>query len=300
MWRVIDLGGTGYFLHTAHNKLIIEREEEEAQIPFEDIHSIICHGLGFRYSDAFFKSCLSHKVPVTFCDEKHIPQGMLLPMLQHKESSQRVDLQLKASLPRRKQAWQQIVTQKLKNQRDFLEFLKVPGVKRLDVLSQTVLSGDPRNNEAQGAKVYFESMYGSGFFRSDEDNAINGKLDYGYSILRSAVARAVVDTGLLPSCGVFHSSRINPFCLVDDLMEPFRPLVDSLVFAMCAKHGIVKELEPHEKRVLMSLTGREVVFDEQDVEFSYALRLYVLSYLGFLARTRDSIQFPTYAYAWSV
>jgi CRISPR-associated protein Cas1 len=143
-------------------------------------------------------------------------------------------------------------------------------------------------------------MYGSGFFRSDEDNAINGKIDYGYSILRSAVARAVVDTGLLPSCGVFHSSRINPFCLVDDLMEPFRPLVDSLVFAMCAKHGIVKELEPHEKRVLMSLTGREVVFDEQDVEFSYALRLYVLSYLGFLARTRDSIQFPTYAYAWSV
>lgn len=300
MWRVIDLGGTGYYLHTVHNKLIVEKDGEESLIPFNDIHSIICHGIGFRYSDKFFKSCLHHNVPVTFCDEKHIPLGMLLPMLQHKETSQRMDIQLKASLPRRKQAWQQIIIEKLKNQRDFLQHLQVPGVKRLDVLSQTVLSGDGSNNEAQGAKVYFESIYGTSFFRSDEDNAINGKLDYGYSILRSAVARAVVDTGLLPSCGVFHSSRINPFCLIDDLMEPFRPMVDSLVLAMCSKYGFIDELESREKKELMRITAREVVFEDQDVEFSYALRLYVLSYLGFLARNRDFIQFPKYRYAWTV
>ena len=75
MWRVIDLGGTGYYLHTVHNKLIVEKDGEESLIPFDDIHSIICHGIGFRYSDRFFKSCLHHKVPVTFCDEKHIPLG---------------------------------------------------------------------------------------------------------------------------------------------------------------------------------------------------------------------------------
>jgi CRISPR-associated protein Cas1 len=225
---------------------------------------------------------------------------MLLPMMQHTEASQRADIQLKASLPRRKQAWQQIVSEKLRNQRDFLDFLKVPGVKRLDVLSQTVLSGDSSNNEAQGAKVYFESIYGTSFIRSDEDNAINSKLDYGYTILRSAVARAVVDTGLLPSCGVFHSSRINPFCLVDDLMEPFRAMVDSLVLSMCSKFGIVQELEPREKKELMRITARQVAFEDQEVEFSYALRLYILSYLGFLARNRDTIQFPKYSYAWTV
>lgn len=301
MWRVIDLGGTGYFLHVKHKNLVVEKDGSETTVPFQDVHSIICHGLGFRYSDAFFKGCLHNKIPVTFCDEQHLPLGMLLPMLQHTESSQRIDLQLGSSLPRRKQAWQQIVAEKLRNQGGFLQYLSCDlEAKQLLHLAGRVLSGDPTNTEAQGAKIYFEGVYGKGFYRSDEHNAINGKLDYGYAILRSAIARAVVDSGLLPSCGVFHSNRVNPFCLVDDLMEPFRPMVDSLVHTICSEHGISEEILPEEKRLLIRLIGSGVKFENKDVEFAYALRLFVLSYLSFLARHRDDIQFPEYDYAWTL
>ncbi|NCC47331.1 MAG: type II CRISPR-associated endonuclease Cas1 [Bacteroidia bacterium] len=163
MWRVIDLGGTGYFLHVKHKNLVVEKDGSETTVPFQDVHSIICHGLGFRYSDAFLKGCLHNKIPVTFCDEQHLPLGMLLPMLQHTESSQRIDLQLGSSLPRRKQAWQQIVAEKLRKQGGFLQYLSCDlEAKQLFHLASRVLSGDPTNTEAQGAKIYFEGVYGKG------------------------------------------------------------------------------------------------------------------------------------------
>jgi len=301
VWRVIDVGGSGYFLHTHHNSLIIEKDGSKTEVPFQDIHSIICHGVGFRYSDAFFKACLHNKIPVTFCDETHLPLGMLLPMYQHTDAAKRMEAQLQASLPRKKQAWQQIIKAKLHFQGDLLESLGLSnGARRLFVLAKNVLSGDPTNNEAQGAKIYFEALMGTTFFRSDQTNAINAKLDYGYSILRSAVARAVVDVGLLPSQGVFHSNRINPFCLIDDLMEPYRPMVDSLVLSIGAKYGIEPTLIPDEKRLLMNLTAATVTTGENKMELTNALRIYVMSYLNFLTREQNAIEFPTPEYAWTI
>jgi CRISPR-associated protein Cas1 len=301
MWRVIDLGGSGYFLHMKHNSLLVEKDDCVSTIPFQDIHSIICHGMGFRYSDDFFKQCLANKIPVTFCDEKHVPMGMLLPMLQHTESAIRLDTQLKASVPRKKQAWQQIISQKLLNQSKFLEITNHKKESLgLEVLANNVKSGDTTNAEAQGARIYFAVLYGQDFLRSDDNNAINSRLDYGYTIIRSAVARAVIDCGLLPSCGVFHSMKNNPFCLIDDLMEPLRPMVDSLVYRITSRIGIQDELTPKIKKDLIALTTTEVCFEGQKVEFSYGLRLYVLSYIAFISRESEKIQFPQYCYARSL
>lgn len=301
MWRVVDLGGSGYFLHTHHNKLIVEKDGNKTEVPFQDIHSIICHGFGFRYSDAFFKACLHNKIPVTFCDEQHLPLGMLLPMYQHTDTAKRMEAQLQASLPRKKQSWQQIIMAKLQFQGDLLDSVGLRAdARKLHVLAKNVLSGDPTNNEAQGAKIYFEALLGGNFYRSDETNEINAKLDYGYTILRSAVARAVVDVGLLPSQGVFHSNRINPFSLIDDLMEPFRPMVDSLVISIGAKYGIVPVLIPEEKKLLMQLTATTVTFRNNKMELTNALRLYVMSYLNFLTKEQNSIEFPKPEYAWII
>lgn len=301
MWRVIDLGGSGYFLHMKHNSLLVEKEGQVTTIPFQDIHSIVCHGNGFRYSDDFFKQCLTNKIPVTFCDEQHIPMGMLLPMLQHSEASKRIDLQLRSTQPKKKQAWKQIVSKKLSCQS---QFLSVAGCAkeslRLKVLSSQVNSGDTTNKEAQGARVYFKALYGKGFLRSDGDDEINGLLNYGYSILRSAVARAVIECGLLPSIGIFHSNRINPFCLVDDLMEPLRPMVDSLVYRLAATKGIQDGLSPSIKKDLISLTSVAVGFKKERCEFTFALRLYVQSYIAFLSKESDAIQFPEHSYAWTL
>lgn len=301
MWRVIDLGGSGYFLHTHHNKLIVEKDGNKTEVPFQDIHSIICHGLGFRYSDAFFKACLHNKIPVTFCDETHLPLGMLLPMHQHTDAARRMEAQLQASLPRKKLAWQQIIIAKLHFQGGLLKTLGLQNdARKLFILAKNVLSGDPTNTEAQGAKIYFEALLGGNFYRSDQTNAINAKLDYGYSILRSAVARAVVDVGLLPSQGVFHSNRINPFCLVDDLMEPYRPMVDSLVLSIGSKYGIEPTLISDEKKLLIGLTATTVLCGASKMELTNALRLYVMSYLNFLTREQNSIEFPKPEYAWTI
>lgn len=301
MWRVIDLGGSGYFLHMKHNCLLVEKNEQVTSIPFQDIHSIVCHGNGFRYSDDFLKQCLKNKIPVTFCDEQHVPMGMLLPMLQHTEASKRIDLQLQSTRPKKKQAWKQIVSKKLHCQS---QFLSVAGCTKeslkLKVLSEQVNSGDTTNKEAQGARVYFSALYGKGFLRSDDDDEINNLLNYGYSILRSAVARAVVECGLLPSIGIFHSNRINPFCLVDDLMEPLRPMVDSLVYRLAATKGIQDGLSPTIKKDLICLTSVAVGFKEEKCEFTFALRLYVQSYIAFLSKECDTIQFPEHSYAWTI
>ncbi len=301
MWRVIDLGGSGYFLHMKHKSLLVEKEGQVTTIPFHDIHSIVCHGNGFRYSDDFFKQCLTNKIPVTFCNEQHVPMGMLLPMLQHSEASRRIDIQLLATLPKKKQAWKQIISKKLSCQS---QFLSVAGCHKeslqLKVLSDQVNSGDTSNKEAQGARVYFKALYGKEFIRSNDEDEINGLLNYGYSILRSAVARAVVECGLLPSIGIFHSNRVNPFCLVDDLMEPLRPMVDSLVYRIAATKGIQDGLSPTIKKDLIRMTRVAVEFKDDKCEFTYALRLYVQSYIAFLSKECDAIQFPEHSYAWAI
>lgn len=293
MWRVIDLCGQ-YFLHSEDNKMVVEKEHVIMNtIPFDDIHSIVCHGLGCRYSDDFFKQCMERKIPVTFCDEKHLPVGMLLPVNRHVEYWKRQEIQIHVSLPRKKKAWQFIISEKLKNQKSVLQWIGCnEGVSTLEYLQFSVKSGDPDNKEAQGARVYFLSLFGEKFSRSD-NNVVNVFLNYGYTILRSSLARAVIGCGLLSSYGVFHSPKQNAFCLVDDLMEPLRPLVDILVLKK-ARDGFSYVFSSKEKKEFMSLPQLPVYFEAQCVELSNALSQYVLSYIGFLSHERETIVFPNY------
>lgn len=294
MWRVIDISGAQYFLHAANNKLVLEKEQAVvAEIPFDDIHSIVCHGLGCCYSDEVFKQCMARRIPVTFCDEKHVPVGMLLSMDQHAEYWKRQEIQFKASLPRKKQAWQLIVSEKLKNQCAILKWIGyTTEVAALENLRETVKSGDPDNKEAQGARIYFQNLFGRGFTRSDDD-VINTFLNYGYTILRSSVARAVVGCGLLPSLSVFHSPNQNAFCLVDDLMEPLRQMVDIMVLAK-AREGFSTDFLPEDKKLFMVLPQQPVCFGAQHVELMNALTFYVLSYIDFISRKAEKITFPNY------
>jgi len=228
MWRVLDLGGDNYYLHSQRNSLVVERDGVETKIPYQDIHSITCHGNGIIYSDSVFKACIKHNIPMVFCDDRHVSTGILLSLYQHKDSAQRHAVQLLASLPRKKLAWKLIVVQKLQNQSDFLKYLGLNRfAEQVKTLSTRVQSGDPSNVEAQVARLYFNALHGQEFYRSDDENNINAKLNYGYTILRSSVARAVISGGLHPGYAVYHSSRINPYSLIDDLMEPFRPMVVS-------------------------------------------------------------------------
>lgn len=294
MWRVIDLINSGYYVHVKNKNILIEHKEKGLiKVPFAEVNSIISTSKGNTFSGAFLEGCLEHSIPVIFCDEKYLPQGMLLPSNQHMDTFQRMKVQIEAKLPRKKKAWQLIIREKILNQSKVLYENKLAEGFNLKVMASQILSGDSTNIEAQGARLYFDALFGEDFTRADE-SLINGLLNYGYTIIRSMVARAVVARGLNPAFGIFHSARINPFCLVDDLMEPIRPFVDRIVKRLLTTGSLKVEDMSLYKNDLIGLITSEVFFEEKKQELNNATLLYVTSYLEFLSGKNDFIKFPIF------
>jgi CRISPR-associated protein Cas1 len=298
--RIIEIGGDNYFLHVKNDCFTAEKDNAVVSTAhFSDIHSIVCHSLQCTYSDALFKKCMEYNIPFIICDDKHVPSGMMLPFLQHTDSSGRLSTQINAKLPLKKQIWKQVISEKLLNQANHL---LVYGYKKqaehILILSKTVKSGDADFHEAQGAKIYFSVLFGKDFRRNRENN-INGCLDYGYTILRSSVARAISGCGLLPCFGIFHSNMQNSFCLVDDLMEPLRPLVDMYVQKIYAQNRCF-ELNPQIKKKLISIISHTVNFGEEKQELSFALQNYVHSYFNVLEGRQKQISFPKFDYDFAI
>lgn len=290
MWRIVDIGGYGYSLSVENNKLVVLKESSSSEIPFRDINSIVIH-CDCKITGRVFQKCIENCIPIVFCDEKHIPAGLFSPFNQNDDSAKRFEIQLKASKPRMKQAWMKLIVEKLKNQSYVLESIgNLGGAKELLFLSKEVLSGDSTNREAVGARLYFSCLFGDCFSRADDGDSINGMLNYGYTIIRSLVARVVSGMGLYPGIAVFHSNRKNPYALVDDLMEPLRPLVDKAVIDLLSEG--VKELDSYAKRKLMNLIGFETVFKGKRYELAESLQHMAMTYVQFLERTIDEIIFP--------
>ena len=293
MWRVVDIGGSNIVIHIRHNNLVAERDGEILQsIPMSDINSIVCHGDGNVYSDRFMRYCIENSIPLVLCNEKHLPCGMFLAFNQNNLSAVRIEEQVKASLPRKKNAWKQVIEAKLIAQAGLLEDVGQKADAHF-IMNQAknVLSGDSTNREAVCAKVFFQSIYGILFSRRNEEDNANHLLDYAYTIIRSAVARAVVSTGLHPGISVFHSNRNNPYALVDDLMEPLRAVADRKVITILKKNPNC-ELTPNTKRELIEIASSVMQFRKKNYEFTYAVGLYVQSYYNYLTNKTDSIDFP--------
>jgi CRISPR-associated protein Cas1 len=174
---------------------------------------------------------LDNKVAVITCNSKYMPSGMFLPFESNSEQTERIRTQLEASVPLKKQLWQQTIKQKIGNQAAVLEKLGV-NAARLKNLKDDVLSGDTTNCEGQAASHYWSNIFGGYFVRSRDPQSPNAQLNYGYAILRSVVARALTASGMLPTSGIFHRNKYNAFCLADDIMEPYRPYVDWLVLQL--------------------------------------------------------------------
>lgn len=301
MWKILDLEGDNYFLHVEHNCLAVKKDGKTVVTSsFSDIHSILCHGGRITYSDEFIRQCIESNIPLIFCDATHVPCGMVLPVFQHGDTAERFNLQIQASQAQKKQAWKYIIQEKLDNQSQHLQargFLKEANT--LTALSKQVNSGDSLNYEAQGAQIYFSIIYGLHFSRKD-NSFVNALLNYGYTILRSCVARAVVSMGLAPVFGVFHSNKHNPYCLVDDLMEPIRPLVDMYVSKILELSNTEGSVTPSLKKILIGITKHSVIFGKQHQELTFAIQNYIRSYILYLSRKEKTLMFPKFTYDFSV
>lgn len=230
------------------------------KIPVEDMAALVLDGQGIELSHDLLSLCVEHGVVVITSDAKHLPNGLLLPIAGHSLHSSVLRDQVSASVPAKKRAWQSIVKAKIRAQEELLRFTGRHRNK-LGKLIPLVRSGDPDNIEATAAGFYFEDLFGDDFYRGNDLDGINSVLNYGYALIRAAVARAIVGAGLHPALGIHHCNQYNPFCLADDAMEPLRPLADRIAWDLMHADAIPGELYPHVKRRIIGVLSGFVRLD---------------------------------------
>ncbi len=255
MYRVIDIETDGLFLAVHRGFLTVNAGgEERGRIALEDIEALIVHAHGTTWSNTVFTRLSERAVPVVLCGPNHAPVACVWPLEGHYQQAARMRAQLAATRPLGKQIWARIVAAKILMQGEVLAHFDAEA-GAFATLARSVRSGDAGNVEAQAARRYWKALMGRDFHRDQAGGGINGLLNYGYTVLRALLSRAICAAGLHPTISVFHSNRNNAFALSDDLMEPYRPFVDLMVRRLTLR-GIA-EVTPEAKREL----GRIGVID---------------------------------------
>ena len=238
---------------------LIKRESVVTR-PIEDIGVVILENSRITITSRLLSALLQNNCAVITCDDKNMPIGMQLLLDSNKTQSEIFRNQIGASLPLKKQLWQQTIQCKIHNQFMCLKICREVSAKTLQRLENSVRSGDPDNIEGQAAAFYWKNMFGDmpGFIRDREGPYPNNLLNYGYTILRAVVARSLVSSGLLPTLGIHHHNRYNAYCLADDIMEPYRPYVDWLVYQIVIENEKVVALTKEIKAKLLSIPTIDV------------------------------------------
>lgn len=255
-WRGLHLTRAAR-LTLADNQLVVAQEAATIRVALEDIGWMVIDTPQVSLTTALISACMEAGIAIVTTDARHTPSGLLLPFHRHHRQAGVASVQLRASGPLTKRLWQRIVRAKIGNQAAHLVRIGREAAP-LPEMAGLVGSGDAENIEARAAREYWRRLFPA-FVRDDDTDFRNGLLNYGYAVVRAAVARAVVAAGLLPSVGLHHAGAANAFNLADDLVEPFRPFVDETVFGL-SDGGIRKEGEATvaDRQVLAGLPLREV------------------------------------------
>lgn len=260
---------------------------EKYFFPLEDIGTVMLENNRCTISVNALSKLSKCGATVFVCDEKHLPSAELLPCNDYYKAYARYKTQISISKPRLKNLWREIIKAKIANQSDCLCRCGIDSA-RLDELNSSVRSGDSGNVEAQAAAYYFPVLFGRGFTR-DEENGINAALNYSYAIVRGIIARQIASRGFLPCVGIFHRNEYNAFNLADDLIEPFRPIVDYFVYN--CRDMLVDGLSPIVKKKLFSIVNLEVVSGKEKHSLAYAVEREVESVISYY-EGGDKLLFP--------
>lgn len=220
------------------------KQQSEVTKPIEDIGFVVLDNKRITITTGAMGALLDNNCAVITCNDRGMPTGLMLPLCSNTTQNERFRQQIEASLPLKKQLWQQTVQCKINNQAAALHACRATEVNCMRVWAKDVRSGDPDNLEGRAAAYYWRHLFGQhieGFVRDREGIPPNNLLNYGYAILRAIIARALVSSGLLPTLGIHHHNRYNAYCLADDIMEPYRPYVDEHVFQMIQRKGLPQE-----------------------------------------------------------
>ncbi len=258
--------------------------------PIEDIGFVIIENPQVSISVPLINELADNNVSVMFCDKKLMPHTMLMTLEGNTTQQESYKYQLEASVPTKKNVWKQLVESKIRNQASLLNLLGKNG-DALKPYYQNVKSGDTDNREGAAAREYWSQMFDEGFRREREGVPPNSLLNYGYTILRAAVARALVGSGLYPAFGVFHRNRYNAFPLADDVMEPYRPFVDEIVYHLYYD-GAVTELNKESKSKLLRVLFADVKMGKVTRPLENALSMTTASLLKVFKGDTDKLSLP--------
>jgi CRISPR-associated protein Cas1 len=262
-WRGLHISRRTY-LSLADNQIVARQDETEVRVPIEDVAWIVLDSPQVTLSTALIAACMDAGVVIITTDGTHTPSGLMLPFHRHHRQGEIADLQVHLSAPLKKRLWQTLVRTKIDNQASNLIACGRDAMA-LRAMVHLVGSGDPENTEARAARAYWPRLFTS-FVREDATDKRNALLNYGYAIVRSAVARALVAAGFIPALGLNHASVTNAFNLADDVVEPFRPFVDRQVWALTAEGTVSQgETTVEERRTLASLLTTTVTFGAETV-----------------------------------
>lgn len=287
-FRVLFLSTPAKLSHRSKNLIISSQERGEVSLPLKDISTIIIDTPQITLNASVLNAMAKYKILLFVCDESHLPSGNFLPYLSHYRNSQILQHQINLSKQRKSVLWQKIIKAKISNQAQLLKIQNQTQVaKKLEALSKSVHLNDSSNNEAKASMLYFPALFGKGFARN-ENHPINSALNYGYAIVRSVVVRNIVGSGLLPSLGIFHANQFNPFNLADDLIEPYRPYVDSKVLSL----DLGDELELHHRVELINILHTCVALERKVYPLHRAITRSIWSLSRYICQLDNEVILP--------
>ncbi|MFQ5734202.1 MAG: type II CRISPR-associated endonuclease Cas1 [Planctomycetaceae bacterium] len=290
--RIVDIAERPARLRIERRQLVIETEPEPARIPLEDFAVVVVSHPQVSFTQAVLSELAAAGGVFVTCDRRRMPVGLMLPLAAHSVQTERFRKQLELTRPKQKRLWQQLVRAKIVMQAAVLRE-QTGDECGLRALLPAVRSGDPSNIEARAARRYWTALFGSDFRRDRDAGDHNRLLNYGYAVLRAATARAICAAGLHPSVGLHHHNRYNAWCLADDLMEPFRPLVDRAVAQFMDGRDDVPALDGEARVELLEvLTGTVDIAGEQRSLFD-ALARTAGSLANVVTGEADALDLPT-------
>ncbi|NCC20295.1 type II CRISPR-associated endonuclease Cas1 [Candidatus Saccharibacteria bacterium] len=293
-WRIIGINNPAR-LSLKNNQLLIE-QDETVSLPIEDIDSLVLDSYGITTTANLLTALATSGTTVVICDDKHLPASILLPYSQHSRQAKVSRLQLAASQPLRKQLWQTIIVQKITNQADVLQYFQLNDTP-LRELTSKVYSGDSTNRESQAARHYFSELLDDSTRRKPMWH--NAALNYGYALVRSSIARHIAARGLIASQGIFHRSELNSFNLADDIIEPYRPIVDEYILSHVALFHVGEpdaSLSAKDKQRILDILNYSAIIDNKKHSLKHAIERTVESFVQAIeAGDADKLVLPTLA-----
>lgn len=283
---------TPFCLRLKDNQMIIHTKEMpdmQKRIPIEDIGFVVLEHQHTDISLPLLNALSDNNVAVILCGNDFMPNAMLMNLDSNKTQGESYRTQIEASEPLKKGLWKQIIEAKIRNQAALLNKLGKDG-DRLKPCYTNVKSGDSDNREGIAAKIYWSELFGNGFIRLRDGVEPNNLLNYGYTLLRAAVARSLMGSGLFPAFGIFHRNRYNSFPLADDIMEPYRPYVDEIVFRLYAEGE--QQLTKEVKTKLLGLLFADTAFGKVTRPLDVGLTMTTASLAKCFAGTQKKISYP--------